>query len=302
MSIYYDKKRDDVSFKIGDFVYIKLAKFGHSGYTLPNDASKKLSQQNVGPFRILQSVGRLAYKLDIPSTWKIHPVISVAHLERHHPDPYNRQLPPPPDIIHDTDDDSHEEWEVEEVLRSRLKGKDKNKRKEWRIKRKGFGSEHNTWEPNDKPPQRQPTATMAHCNEISLQRHSDECMVDAPRVILRRSIRNRFRGSSPTIGSDGQSCAHSGPGPQPCRKGKDTIGRRDEQARNLELVARDSFVFKGRLREHRGKTQTKTAYRGRACTAAEGGGEKARNAEKTRGAEAETTYRFRASAVREIFA
>jgi hypothetical protein len=145
MSIYYDKKREDVTFKIGDLVYIKLAKFAQSGYTLPNDTSKKLSQQKVGPFKILQTVGRLAYKLDIPPTWKIHPVISIAHLERHHPDPYNRQLPPLPDIIHDTDDDSHEEWEVEEILRSRLRGK--NKRKEWRIKWKGFGSEHNTWEP-----------------------------------------------------------------------------------------------------------------------------------------------------------
>jgi hypothetical protein len=105
-----------------------------------------LSQQKVGPFKILQIVGRLAYKIDLPSTWKIHPVISIAHLERHHPDPYDRQLAPLPDIIQDTDEDSpHEEWEIEDVLRSRVTGK--NKRKEWRIKWKGFGSEHNTWEP-----------------------------------------------------------------------------------------------------------------------------------------------------------
>jgi hypothetical protein len=154
MSIYYDRKRQDVSFKMGDSVYIKLAKFAESGYTLPNDTSRKLSQQKVGPFKILQSVGRLAYKLDIPPTWKIHPVISVAHLERHHPDPYNRQPLPLPDIVHDADDDSlHEEWEVEDVLRSRLTGK--NKRKQWRIKWKGFGSEHNTWEPSKTWPTQQ---------------------------------------------------------------------------------------------------------------------------------------------------
>jgi hypothetical protein len=43
MSIYYDRKRQDVSFKIGDSVYIKLAKFAESGYTLSNDTSRKLS-------------------------------------------------------------------------------------------------------------------------------------------------------------------------------------------------------------------------------------------------------------------
>jgi hypothetical protein len=128
MSIYYDKKREDVSFKVGDLVYIKLAKFAQSGYTLPNDTSKKLSEQRVGPFKVLQTVGRLAYKLVIPPTWKIHPVISIAHLEHHTPDPYNRQSPPLPEVIQDTDGDSHEEWEVEDVLRSRLTGR--NKRKE----------------------------------------------------------------------------------------------------------------------------------------------------------------------------
>jgi hypothetical protein len=31
--------------------------------------------------RVLERIGNLAYRLDIPPNWKIHPVISVAHLE-----------------------------------------------------------------------------------------------------------------------------------------------------------------------------------------------------------------------------
>jgi hypothetical protein len=164
MAIYYDKKRDDVTFKVGDMVYIKLAKFAQSGYTLPNDTSKKLSEQRVGPFKILETVGRLAYRLEIPPTWKIHPVISIAHLERHHTDPYKRQSPPLPDVVQDEDDSSHEEWEVEDILRSRVTGR--NKRKEWRVKWKGFGSEHNTWEPLENL-----SNTMEKIEEFE-QRHS----------------------------------------------------------------------------------------------------------------------------------
>jgi hypothetical protein len=69
MSIYYDNKRQDVSFKISNSVYIKLAKFAQSGYTLPNDTSRKLAEQRVGPFTILQTVGCLAYKLKIPPSF-----------------------------------------------------------------------------------------------------------------------------------------------------------------------------------------------------------------------------------------
>jgi hypothetical protein len=32
----------------------------------------KLSQQYVGPFRVIERVGRLAYRLDIPEHWKVY--------------------------------------------------------------------------------------------------------------------------------------------------------------------------------------------------------------------------------------
>jgi hypothetical protein len=87
--------------------------------------------------------------------------------------------------------------------------------------------------------------------------------VDAPHVSLRRSIRSKVRGSSPTIGGDGQSCAHGGPGPQPCRKWKDAIGWSDEQARNLELVSRDFSRSNADCASAGGRTQMKRAWGGR---------------------------------------
>jgi hypothetical protein len=144
MSIYYDRNHQPVAFKPGDRVFISLAKGFAAGYKLPhNVVNRKLSQQHVGPFAILEAIGPLAYRLDIPSTWKIHPIISVVHLKPAPPDPFNRDHPPPPDIVQD-DTGDHEEYEVEEVLDSRLVGRSR-KRKQYWVKWKGWGPEHNQW-------------------------------------------------------------------------------------------------------------------------------------------------------------
>jgi hypothetical protein len=97
----------------------------------------------VGPFAIVEAVGPLAYRLDIPPTWRIHPVISVAHLKPAPEDPFERDTPAPPDIIQD-DTGEHEEYEIEQILDSRLVGR-KHKRKQYFIKWKGWGPEHNQW-------------------------------------------------------------------------------------------------------------------------------------------------------------
>ena len=52
----------------------------HKGYNIPATAevTKKLIQQYIGPFCIVEKVGRLAYRLDVLPDWRIHPVFSVA--------------------------------------------------------------------------------------------------------------------------------------------------------------------------------------------------------------------------------
>ncbi|RKF60445.1 Transposon Ty3-G Gag-Pol polyprotein [Golovinomyces cichoracearum] len=75
----YDKKHKPVFFKVGDFVSLRL----HRGYNIPgfSERNTKIEQQFSGPFRIIEKIGRLAYRLELPPAMKIHPVISVAHLE-----------------------------------------------------------------------------------------------------------------------------------------------------------------------------------------------------------------------------
>jgi hypothetical protein len=93
-------------------VYIRMArKPGSPGYRLPN--TTKLSPILQGPFRILERVSDLAYRLELPAHWKIHPVISVIHLEQAHVDDYNRRVPTPPPVLVG----GQEEHEVERIVR-----------------------------------------------------------------------------------------------------------------------------------------------------------------------------------------
>jgi hypothetical protein len=145
MAMYYDKNHQPLSMAIGNLAYVNLQKdIGKPGYKLPIDSSTKLGPRRVGPFKILRKIGKLTYELDIPKNWKIHPTISVAHLEPAKEDTYHRATITPPDIIND-DDGSHEEWEVEEILRSRWRDKKNKRNKQYYIKWKGYGPEHNEW-------------------------------------------------------------------------------------------------------------------------------------------------------------
>jgi len=92
MKHYHDKRRQPKYFNVGDRVLLRL----HKGYSIPTTAATgmKLSQKYAGPFRVIERIGQLAYRLDFSKDVKIHNVISVDHLEPNTFDVFGRQLPP----------------------------------------------------------------------------------------------------------------------------------------------------------------------------------------------------------------
>jgi len=121
-------------FKVGDKVWLELK------HLKLRYESKKIAPKREGPFRIIEVLNSLNYCLELPHSWRIHPVIHVTLLS-----PYKTNgvygenfLEPPPDLI-----EGQPEYEVEAVLSHRRQGRG------WAflIKWKGYSTSENTWEP-----------------------------------------------------------------------------------------------------------------------------------------------------------
>jgi hypothetical protein len=60
---YADKRRRDLSFEIGDFVYLKVSSMrGTHRFRVKG----KLAPRYVGPFKIIDRKGEVAYQLELP--------------------------------------------------------------------------------------------------------------------------------------------------------------------------------------------------------------------------------------------
>ncbi|TAQ84474.1 hypothetical protein B7494_g7190 [Chlorociboria aeruginascens] len=141
MKFYYDKKHKSISMKVGDKAFIKL----HKGYTIPSATSKKLHQQRVGPFTIIEKIGQLAYKLDIPQHWRVHNVFSIAQLEPciAGTDPYDRKRPEHPGpVFVEGDDEFNKSFELDKILAKR---KTPTGQTRYLVRWKGYGPEYDQW-------------------------------------------------------------------------------------------------------------------------------------------------------------
>lgn len=135
-----NRHRRDMRFAVGDRVLLAA-----SFWRLPDveGNSRKLSSKYCGPFKVLEVVTPVTYRLDLPPGIKSHPVIHISHLREfkesaQFPERDAAYAAPPPEVI-----DGEDHFRVKAFLKRRGKGHKLQFLVDW----EGYGPEHRSWEP-----------------------------------------------------------------------------------------------------------------------------------------------------------
>ena len=133
---FYNKDSiDPPEYEVGDQVWVNAKNWQ------PKRPSKKLDHKFMGPFRVVEKLSPLVYKLDLPPTLSVHPTLPVALLEPYREGhPGQAQAKPPKILV-----DNHEECVPERILESR----ETDRGFEFLVKWEGQGDDENTWETFD---------------------------------------------------------------------------------------------------------------------------------------------------------
>ena len=131
-----DKARRTEEWAVGDWVLLSTQNLWMFALHLPS----KLKRRWVGPFTIAKVVSPVAFRLNLPPGWQIHPTFHASNLKAYiqHPEFEREVEPPPPELV-----DGNLEYEVEAILRHRGKGA----RRQYLVSWKGYDLSEATWEP-----------------------------------------------------------------------------------------------------------------------------------------------------------
>jgi Chromo (CHRromatin Organisation MOdifier) domain len=78
MKVYADRKRSERHFSVGAWVYLKLQPYRQVSVQRKHN---KLSANYYRPFELIERIGKMAYRLNLPEDSQVHPVFHVSQLK-----------------------------------------------------------------------------------------------------------------------------------------------------------------------------------------------------------------------------
>jgi hypothetical protein len=134
---YEHGKRKGHSFKVGDYVWLSGEDID---LKLP---SNKLSDRQLGPFKIIEKIEPLDYCLDLGEAQdRLYNVFHVDKLYPYRGSEVNGLLPEEPGPI-ELEDEDEPEYKVDRLLDSWIRWR----RMEYKVKWKGYDPSHDSWQP-----------------------------------------------------------------------------------------------------------------------------------------------------------
>nr|XP_027091852.1 uncharacterized protein LOC113712566 [Coffea arabica] len=139
MKKYADERRSEREFREGDWVYLRLQPYRQSSVALRGNT--KLTAKYFGPYKLEKRIGNVAYRLQLPTTSRVHPVFHVSLLKKKVGDKATPTLQLP-----ELDEKGH--WKVEPVavLDRRMVKKGNAAAVQWLIHWWGTDPAKATWE------------------------------------------------------------------------------------------------------------------------------------------------------------
>jgi hypothetical protein len=135
-----DQHRSERSFEVGDWVFLRLQPYKQMSLKQAKK-DNKLSPKYYGPYKVLQKIGTMAYKLELPASSRVHPVFHVSCLKKVIGDKIPVQT-----IFPELDEEGKIILEPEAITDTRIRQLRNRSISEYLIKWRKLPAEDSTWE------------------------------------------------------------------------------------------------------------------------------------------------------------